>query len=36
MMAMKRGHLGKQIRSTWKVLKCDVEEGRRRSFEPIV
>jgi len=28
---MKLGHFGKQIRNTWKVLKCGAGEGWRRS-----
>jgi hypothetical protein len=34
-MVLKRGHFGKQIRNTWKVLKGDVGEEWRR-FVPIV
>ena len=30
-MLLKIGHFGKQIRKTWKVLKCGTGEGRRRS-----
>jgi hypothetical protein len=29
-------NLGKQIRNTWKVLKCGAREEWRRSFERIV
>jgi hypothetical protein len=32
----KLGHLGKQIRNTWKVLKCGAGEGWRISVGPIV
>jgi hypothetical protein len=35
-MALKLGHFGKQIRNTWKVLKCGAAEGRRRSGGLIV
>jgi hypothetical protein len=37
-MVLKRGHFGKQIRSTniWKVLKCGAREEWRRSVGPIV
>jgi hypothetical protein len=31
-MAVKLGRFGKQIRNTWKVLKCDAGEGWRRSY----
>jgi len=34
-MVIKLGHSRKQIRNTWKVLKCDVGEGWRRSAAPI-
>jgi Ni,Fe-hydrogenase III large subunit len=27
-MVLKRGHFGKQIRNTWKVLKCGAGKGR--------
>jgi len=30
------GHQGKQIRNTWKVLKCAAREGWRRSAGPIM
>jgi hypothetical protein len=29
------GHFRKQIRNTWKVLKCGAEEEWRRSVEPM-
>ena len=29
-MVLKLGHLGKYVRNTWKVLKCDAGEGWRR------
>jgi hypothetical protein len=29
-VVLKLGHFGKEIRSNWKVLKCDAEEGWRR------
>jgi hypothetical protein len=35
-MVLKRGHFGKEIRNTWKVLKCGVGEEWRRSVGPIV
>jgi hypothetical protein len=35
-VVLKCGHFGKEIRNTWKVLKCGAGEGWRRSFEPIV
>ena len=34
-MVLKLGRFG-QIRNTWKVLKCGVGEGWKRSFGPIV
>ena len=33
---LKLGNFGKQIRNPWKVLKCGVGEGWRRSVGPIV
>jgi len=35
-LVLKFGHFGRYIRNTWKVLKCDVGEGRRRSVGPIM
>ena len=35
-MVLKLGHLGQQIRNTWKVLKYGVGEGWRRSVGPIM
>jgi hypothetical protein len=35
-MMLKLGHLGKQIRNTWKVSKCGAGEGGRRSVGPIM
>ena len=35
-MVMKLGRFGKQIRNTWRVLKCGVGEGWKRSFGRIV
>jgi hypothetical protein len=35
-MVLKLGRFGKQIRNTWKVLKCGVGEGWRRSVGPIM
>jgi hypothetical protein len=35
-MALKLGHLGKQIRNTWEVLKCVGGDGWRRSVRLIV
>jgi len=32
---MKVGHSRKQIRNTWKDLKCGAGEGQRRSATPI-
>jgi len=32
---LKPGHSGKQIRNTWKVLKCGAEEKWRRSVGSI-
>jgi hypothetical protein len=30
-MALKLGHFSKQIRNTWKVLKCGAGEGWKKS-----
>jgi len=30
-MVLKLGHFGKEIRNTWKILKCGAGEGWRRS-----
>jgi hypothetical protein len=30
-MVLKRGHFGKLIRSTWKILKCGIGKEWRRS-----
>jgi hypothetical protein len=35
-MVLKVGRFGQQIRNTWKVLKCGVGEGWRRSVGPIM
>jgi len=35
-MVLKLGCFGQQIRNTWKVLKCGVGEGWRRSVGPII
>jgi hypothetical protein len=35
-MAPKLGHYEKQIRNTWKVLKCGAGEGWRRPTGKIV
>jgi hypothetical protein len=35
-MVLKLGHLGQQIRNTWKVLKCGAREGWKRSVGPIM
>jgi hypothetical protein len=35
-MVLKLGGFEKFIRNNWKVLKCGVGEGWRRSFEPIM
>jgi hypothetical protein len=32
---LKLGHFEKEIRNTWKVLKCGAGEGWRRSVGPI-
>jgi hypothetical protein len=34
-MVIKLGYSTKQIRNTWKVLKCGAGEGWRRSAAPI-
>jgi hypothetical protein len=34
-MVLKLGLFGQQIRNNWKVLKCGVGEGWRRSVGPI-
>jgi hypothetical protein len=35
-MVLDLGNFGTLIRNTWKVLKCGIGEGWRRSFGPIV
>jgi hypothetical protein len=35
-MVLTLGRFGQQIRNTWKVLKCGVGEGWRRSFGQIM
>jgi hypothetical protein len=35
-MIIRLGHFGKEIRNTWKVLKCSAEEGWIRSVGLIV
>jgi hypothetical protein len=35
-MALKLGRFGQYIRNTWKVLKCGVGDGWKRSFELIM
>jgi hypothetical protein len=35
-MVLKLGRFGQWIRNTWKVLKCGVGEGWRRSVGPIM
>jgi len=35
-VVLKLAHFGKQIRNTWKGLKCGAGEGWRRSGGPIV
>jgi hypothetical protein len=35
-MVLKFGPFGKQIRSTWEVLKCQAGEGGREPVGPIV
>jgi len=35
-IVLKVGYFGKQVRNSWKVLKCGAGEGRRRSVGPIV
>jgi len=35
-MVLKLGHFGKEIKKTWKVLKCGAEERQRRSVGPTV
>jgi hypothetical protein len=35
-MVLKLGRFGQQIGNTWKVVKCGVEEGRRRLVGPIM
>jgi hypothetical protein len=34
-MTMELEHFGRQIRNTWKFLKCGAGEGRRRSVGSI-
>jgi len=34
-VVLKVGHFGMYTRNTWKVLKCGVREGWKRSFGPI-
>jgi len=35
-MVLKLGRFGQKIRNTWKVLKCGVGEGWKRSVELIM
>ena len=35
-MALNFGHFGRSNRNTWNVLKCDAEEGGKRSVGPIM